>query len=510
MSSENGVYDILVVGGGINGAGIALDAAGRGLKVALCEMNDLASATSSNSSKLIHGGLRYLEYYEFRLVREGLAEREVLLKKAPHIIWPMRFRLPHRPHLRPAIMIRAGLFLYDHLSKRTTLKGSHGIKFGADSALIPGIKRGFEYSDAGVDDARLVVLNAIAAREKGARISTRSRCVKAERSDGIWNVTLEDQISGGKEILQAKAVVNAAGPWVASLFDSATDLKSPQDIRLVKGSHIIVPKIHSEPQAYIMQNEDNRIVFVIPYEEKFSLIGTTDVEYKGDPSAAQISDEEIDYLIEVTNQHFKNKISRDDVVRTYSGVRPLLDDEAENPQAVSRDYTFEIDKPEGEAPLLSVFGGKITTYRKLAEAAVNSLKGFFPNAGPDWTEKEPLPGGDFQAVEGLQFEVSTNFNWLPEVIYRRYIKSYGTISLDILKGCLSIVDLGQDFGAGLYQKEVDYLIEQEWVKNLDDLIWRRSKLGLLLSSKEQEILAGYIESKLTAPESASVALAQTS
>jgi len=494
MSNENSVYDVLVIGGGVNGTGIALDAVGRGLKVALCEMNDLGSATSSQSSKLIHGGLRYLEYYEFRLVREALAEREVLLKNAPHLVSPLRFRLPHRPHLRPAIMIRAGLFLYDHLSKRTTLKGSHGIKFGTNSLLVNEIKRGFEYSDARVDDARLVILNAIAARNKGARISTRCECVKAKRNNGLWHITLEDKRTGEHEILQAKAVVNAAGPWVASLFDTALEIKSPQDIRLVKGSHIIVPKIHNEPEAYIMQNEDNRIVFVIPFQEKFSLIGTTDVEYKGDPSAAHISDEEIDYLIQVTNEHFKNKIKRDDVVHTFSGVRPLLDDEAENPQSVSRDYTFEIDHQDGKPPLLSVFGGKITTYRKLSEAAVNSLKKFFPAAGPNWTEHEPLPGGDFTNLVDLQAAILKKYDWLPQGLLRRMSSSYGTISYEILNGCQSLSDLGTDFGAGLYQKEVDYLIEQEWVLTVKDLIWGRSKLGLLLSAEEQDTLNQYIES----------------
>ncbi|OMH33788.1 glycerol-3-phosphate dehydrogenase [Motiliproteus sp. MSK22-1] len=514
MNTEANIYDVLVVGGGINGVGIASDAAGRGLKVALCEMNDLASATSSNSSKLIHGGLRYLEYYEFRLVREALAEREVLLKNAPHIIWPLRFRLPHRPHLRPALMIRAGLFLYDHLSKRATLKGSHGIKFSADGPLVPGIKKGFEYSDGWVDDARLVTLNAIAAREKGARISTRCRCVKAERNEGIWEVTLENQLTGEQEIIQARALVNAAGPWVASLFDTAMSTPSPKNIRLVKGSHIIVPRIHDEDEAYILQNEDNRIVFVIPYEGQFSLIGTTDVEHKGEPSTAAISDEEIDYLIEVTNQHFTKKISRDDVVRTYAGVRPLLDDEAENPQAVTRDYTFEIDHQNGKAPLLSVFGGKITTYRKLSEAAMNSLKEFFPKAGSAWTASAPLPGGNFDNPLTLQKKLCKQYSWLPLSITKRYVRSYGTISHQILGNCNSIEDLGRHFGAGLYQREVDYLIQQEWTLTLEDLIWRRSKLGLFLNQSEQADLDAYLQeaastNKLITPQNLSAAYQQT-
>ena len=502
MSNGAGTYDILVVGGGINGVGIALDAAGRGLKVALCEMNDLASATSSNSSKLIHGGLRYLEYYEFRLVREALAEREVLLKKAPHIIWPLRFRLPHRPHLRPALMIRAGLFLYDHLSKRATLKGSHGIKFQPEGPLVNGISKGFEYSDGWVDDARLVALNAIAAEEKGARISTRCRCIKAERVNGLWEVTLEDQQSGQTEVITTRALVNAAGPWVASLFDSAMSSKSPKNIRLVKGSHIIVPKIHDEPQAYILQNEDNRIVFVIPYEDQFSLIGTTDVEHKGEPNTAAISDEEVDYLIEVSNQHFKKKISRDDVVRTYAGVRPLLDDEAENPQAVTRDYTFEIDDQNGKTPLLSVFGGKITTYRKLSEAAMNSLQSYFPAASGPWTAEEPLPGGDFDTPEALLAQIGKQYTWLPATIGRRFVRSYGTLAHQILQGCSSLEDLGHHFGAGLYQKEVDYLVNQEWALTLEDLIWRRSKLGLFLNEQQQNELDHHLKSRAESAKSA--------
>lgn len=492
MNSEHGEYDLLVVGGGINGVGIARDAAGRGLKVLLCEMDDLASATSSNSTKLIHGGLRYLEYNEFRLVREALAEREVLLKNAPHIMWPLRFRLPHRPHLRPAWMIRAGLFLYDHLSKRTTLKGSHGIRFSQSSPLVEGIHRGFEYSDAWVDDARLVVLNAMAARDKGARILTRTRCIGAERKAGVWEVTLENRLTGEKEVVSAKALVNAAGPWVTDFFDSALSIASPKQIRLVRGSHIIVPRIHKEPQAYILQNEDKRIVFVIPYEEQFSLVGTTDIEHKGDAGAVSISDEEINYLVSVVNHHFKQKICPDDIVSTYSGVRPLLDDDADSPEAVTRDYTLELDVSEGRAPLLSVFGGKITTYRKLAEAAVNSLCEFFPGAGACWTATAALPGGGFESQQRLLRQLQRQYSWLSEKILCRFVRSYGTLSFRILLGCKSIQDLGQHFGAGLYEREVEYLLGHEWAFDVDDILWRRSKLGLFLSSEEQRELAEYV------------------
>jgi len=484
--------DLLVIGGGVNGTGIALDAAGRGLSVLLCEMNDLASSTSSNSSKLIHGGLRYLEYYEFRLVREALAEREVLLKKAPHIIQPLRFKLPHRPHLRPAWMIRAGLFLYDNLAKRATLKGSHSIKFGPQSPVVNKITRGFEYSDASVDDARLVVFNAIAAREKGASIQTHTRCIDAKRVGANWQVTLENKDNGEQQIITAKALVNAAGPWVTRLFDDALPVKSPKKIRLIKGSHIIVPRIHTESQAYILQNEDNRIVFVIPYEEHFSLIGTTDVEHFGDPSTAAISAAETEYLIEVVNEHFNHQISEHDIVASYAGVRPLLDDESDSPSAVTRDYTFEVDHPIGQAPLLSVFGGKITTYRKLSEAAVNGIIGHFPDARGDWTADACLPGGDFDNLHNLQVSLQRQFSWLPHTLTKRFARSYGTLSNEICDGLNSLEKMGQHFGAGLYQREVEYLIDQEWAIDLEDIIWRRTKLGLLLTAQEQTSLANFI------------------
>lgn len=493
MNIKNDIYDVLVIGGGVNGAGIANDASGRGLKVLLCEMNDLASSTSSHSSKLIHGGLRYLEYYEFRLVREALAEREVLLKNAPHIIRPLRFRLPHRPHLRPAWMIRIGLFLYDNIAKRTTLKSSHGIKFNKKSPVVSKITRGFEYSDASVDDARLVVLNAIAARENGAKILTRTKCISAIRKDKFWEVILDNRLTGEQEIVQTKALVNAAGPWVAKLFDNALKIKSPQNIRLIKGSHIIVPRIHTESEAYILQNEDHRIVFVIPFEEHFSLIGTTDVEHKGDPSTACISTEEKQYLISVVNEHFKHQITETDIVATYAGVRPLLDDESDSPAAVTRDYTFEVDTANGQTPLLSVFGGKLTTYRKLAEAAVNGIIEHFPNAKESWTANAPLPGGDFENPHDLHTRLQRQYAWLPRRMVDRFVRSYGTLSHKICSGINSLEDMGQHFGAGLYQREVEYLITQEWAVDLEDIIWRRSKLSLVLTNTEKETLAIFID-----------------
>jgi glycerol-3-phosphate dehydrogenase len=492
MKKERSVLDMLVVGGGINGAGIALDAAGRGLDVMLCEMNDLASATSSSSSKLIHGGLRYLEHYEFRLVREALAEREVLLKKAPHIIRPLRFRLPHQKHLRPSWMIRIGLFLYDHLSRRTTLKGSHGIKFTTNSPLNSTIRRGFEYSDGWVDDARLVVLNSIAAREKGADIRTRTRCIKAVRIGSLWQITLENQLTGETEVIRTRALINASGPWVSSLFDTAMAAKPPKNIRLVKGSHIVVPRLHDQPEAYILQNEDNRIIFVIPFEDDFSLIGTTDIEYQGNPSDASISDAETDYLMEIANSYFNKKVSTSDIVMTFAGVRPLLDDESSSAQAVTRDYTFDMDHSEGQAPLLSIFGGKITTYRKLSEAAVNAICEYFPQAGPAWTKSPPLPGGEFLCKESFQASLLRKYPWLPSQLAKRYVRTYGTLAHHILDGTNSVTNLGRHFGAGLYQREVDYLMSYEWALSVEDIIWRRTKLGLHLSENDQQGLGNYL------------------
>ncbi len=492
MTSEQTIHDLLVVGGGVNGTGIAMDAAGRGLKVVLCEMNDLASATSSNSSKLIHGGLRYLEHYEFRLVKEALAERESLLRNAPHIMWPLRFRLPHRPHLRPAWMIRIGLFLYDHLAKRERLAGSNGLRFGEHSPLVGEIKKGFEYSDGWVDDARLVVLCAMAARHHGADIRTRTRCIRAERQDGLWKVTLQHNDSGERQTLRVRALINAAGPWASKLFDETMSLEAPKKIRLVKGSHIIVPRLHDEPEAYILQNEDNRIVFVIPYEDNFSLIGTTDVDYRGNPSEAAISAEEVDYLCAVVNDHFKRKISADDVVWTYSGVRPLMDDERGEAQKASRDYTFEVDAPQGEAPLLSIFGGKITTYRKLAEAATDAICHFFPEASGPWTKEATLPGGNFEHHDSLNASLKRQFPWLPEAMRQRFVRTYGNLCHHFLDGCTRLEDLGPALGATLHQKEVDYLIEHEWAVTLEDIIWRRTKLGLYLTEAERDRLQQYL------------------
>lgn len=486
------IYQVLVIGGGINGVGIALDAAGRGLDVLLCEMNDLGSATSSQSSKLIHGGLRYLEHYQFRLVREALAEREVLLKKAPHIIWPLRFRLPHQPQLRPGWLIRTGLFLYDHLSHRNTLAASQTVKLTTRNPLQPHIDCCYEYSDGWVDDARLVILNAMAAREKGAQILPRTRCIQARRMRNYWQVQLEDSHSGQQYTVRSHALINATGPWVSQLFDLALNQPAPQQIRLVKGSHIVVPRLHHQPQAYILQNDDRRIVFVIPYEGDFSLIGTTDVDYQGDPASAAISPAEKDYLINTSNQYFCQQISTNDIIHSYAGVRPLLDNTASNAQAASRDYYLALDNAPQHAPLLSVFGGKITTYRKLAQTAVDKLISHFPKAGPAWTEPARLPGGDFSSQPALQQQLHVRFPWLPTPILQRYVRSYGTLCTNFLDSCESVEDMGMAFGAGLYESEVRWLQHAEWAQTTEDILWRRTKLGLHLSHKQQQALTQFL------------------
>jgi len=486
-------YDVVVVGGGVNGTGIAMDAAGRGLKVLLCEMNDLASATSSNSSKLIHGGLRYLEHYEFRLVREALAEREALLKNSPHIMWPMRFRLPYREHLRPAWMIRTGLFLYDHLAKRELLPGSRSIRFDANSPLKPEITRGFEYSDGWVDDARLVVLTALKAQECGASILTRTKCIRAERGNDQWRVTLENTINGTIRTASARAVVNASGPWVSRLFSDAFSMPAPRMIRMVKGSHIVVPRLNKDTEAYILQNEDDRIVFVIPYEDHFSLIGTTDVEYEGDPRKATISTEETHYLLDIVNAHFKHQLTTKDVVWSYSGVRPLMDDEQQPAQKASRDYSFEVDASDENAPVISVFGGKITTYRKLAEAATDKLCQFFPETGPAWTRNAVLPGGDFSDQIDLSAQLKSRWPWLPEELLNRYVRTYGTRTHQVVNGANDLASLGRRFTGNLYQNEVDYLVSGEWAITAEDILWRRTKQGLYATTDDVRELASYLK-----------------
>ncbi|MFD2167577.1 glycerol-3-phosphate dehydrogenase [Thalassotalea euphylliae] len=500
MTTENvEQYDVIIIGGGVNGTGIAADAASRGLSVYLCEQNDLASATSSNSSKLIHGGLRYLEHYEFKLVQQALKEREVLLKNAPHIMHPLRFILPHQKHLRPAWMIRSGLFLYDNLSKRKTLSRSQAVRFTEYSPLVSSIKKGFEYSDGWVDDARLVVLNAMLAKEHNAVIENYTKCTHAQREDEGWRVEVtntRDIDTSGTRTIQGKALINAAGPWVSSLFDNIDNLKAPQQIRLVKGSHIVVPRIHDQSDAYILQNADGRIVFVLPYETDFSLVGTTDVEHTGKPETVAIDDQEIEYLLQTSNDYFKHKIRREDIVHSYSGVRPLLDDESVDAQKVTRDYTIEINWDNDKAPLLSVFGGKITTYRKLSEKLVDELAPRFPTMNPCQTSTLPLPGGDFGERETLSKSIATLYPYLPHSLIARYVRSYGTKTLALLGDVCSLEGMGTTFGADLYQREVDYLIDNEWAKTDSDILWRRSKLGLRLSGSQQDTLKAYLATKV--------------
>jgi glycerol-3-phosphate dehydrogenase len=476
---HSGTYDLLIVGGGINGVGIARDAAGRGLSVLLCEQDDLAAHTSSASTKLIHGGLRYLEHMQFSLVRKALIEREILLASAPHLMRPLRFVLPHDAHLRPVWMIAAGLFIYDHLARRRHLAGSARIdlrRHVAGAALKPQYTRGFVYSDGWTDDARLVVLNAVDARERGAEILTRTRCEKLESARGKWAATLA--AASGRQRVMARAVVNATGPWVSSFAHAASPASVCHSVRLVKGSHIVVPRLFAHRFAYLFQNEDQRIVFAIPYQREFTLIGTTDVEYTGDPAAVHIDAEEIRYLCAAVSRYFAKPVSPEDVVWSYSGVRPLLDDESKNPASVTRDYALELDREP--APLLTVFGGKITTYRKLAESAVDMLSRELGSAAPPWTAHALLPGGDLPGGAYGVFlrNLQRAHPWLPTELTYRYAHAYGTRVTHILHGARSLADLGEELLPQLYEREVDYLCRVELARTAEDILWRRTRLGL--------------------------------
>ncbi len=482
-------YDLVVIGGGINGTGIARDAAGRGLKVLLCEQNDLASATSSASSKLIHGGLRYLEHYEFRLVREALREREVLLANAPHLVKPMRFRLPHAPHLRPAWMIRAGLFLYDSLSRRETLPGSHSVRLDRQSPLQSSFTRAFEYSDCWTDDARLVITNALSARQKGADILPGTRCDSACRTDEGWQVTFSGKEQG---TVLAKALVNAAGPWVANFIENNLKLKPDYGIRMIKGSHIVVPALHNGDEAYILQNADKRIVFVIPWEGQWSMIGTTDVEYEGDPADVSPSAGEESYLLDVANRHFNRQMSHSDIVYRFAGVRPLCNDESNDPSAITRDYTLTISDHEEKLPLLNVFGGKLTTFRRLAESALVKLEPWFPHMGEPWTAEATLPGGKIPSQKAYATTLIIEHPWLPLELAERYASSYGDLCQKFLSKCQSLNDMGQHFGNGLYTAEVDYLKQYEWATCAEDVLWRRTKTGINMPKDNQERLQAYL------------------
>ncbi|MEE8515328.1 MAG: glycerol-3-phosphate dehydrogenase [Alphaproteobacteria bacterium] len=484
--------DLVVVGGGINGTGIACDAAGKGLSVVLCEQGDLGGATSSASSKLIHGGLRYLEHYAFRLVHEALCEREVLLNKAAHIIRPLSFVLVHDAHMRPAWMIRLGLLLYDTLARRRILSPSRGVDLTAapeGAPLADGAKRGFIYADAWVDDARLVILNALAAAERGAQVLTRTECTSAKRIDGAWRVSLRHGPGGESREITARALVNAAGPWVTGMLGRA-GAKSVWRQRLVKGSHIVVPRLYDGDHAYVLQQPDRRIVFAIPFEEDYTLIGTTDIPFSGDPAEVAISPQETHYLCAAVNTYFRHTLAPDDVVWSYAGVRPLLDDDEADPAAITRDYMLDVDCPEGAAPLLSVVGGKITTYRVLAEAALGRLRPWFPDMGPSWTATATLPGGDLPAggAVALAEELIAANPWLPPPLARRYASSYGTRARELLSGAGEPSDLGTDFGSGLHERELAFLMNTEWAQTVDDVLWRRTKLGLRFTDDERRNL----------------------
>ncbi|MFT9068681.1 MAG: glycerol-3-phosphate dehydrogenase [Acetobacter orientalis] len=501
-TSPSGTYDLLIVGGGVNGAGIARDAVGRGASVLMVEQDDLASYTSSASTKLIHGGLRYLEYYEFRLVKEALTERERLLKMAPHIMWPMRFVLPHSKLVRPAWMLKAGLFLYDHLASNMTLPKSRAIDFRTHSAGQPlksDYTKGFVYSDGWVQDSRLVVLNTMDAAERGADVRTRTRLINATRQNGLWQAELEDRITGQTTTVQARALVNAAGPWVARLLADTLKIPNSKSVRLVKGSHIIVPKVFDGPQAYIFQNPDKRIVFAIPYEQKFTLIGTTDIPWKEAPGKVGIAPDEISYLCESVNRYFKTAVKEGDVVWSYAGLRPLYDDASANASAVTRDYVLDLDTQDG-APLLSIFGGKITTYRKLAEHALEKLAPVLPAvAGKSWTANEVLPGGDIGdgGFDAALARLSRAAAWLPANLAWRLIRNYGSRAYEIIGEATSLQEMGTVLGGDLTTREVDYLIQREWARTAEDVLWRRSKLGLHLNEEEKRKVADYIEQKVT-------------
>ncbi|GAA0420346.1 glycerol-3-phosphate dehydrogenase [Cocleimonas flava] len=492
------IDDIFVIGGGINGCGIARDAVGRGYSVRLAEMNDLASGTSSWSSKLIHGGLRYLEYYEFRLVRESLGEREVLLKMAPHIIWPMRFVLPHHSDMRPAWLLRLGLFLYDHIGKRKLLPGTSQVNLKTSVIGKPLKKifsKGFEYSDCWVNDARLVVLNAQDAQDRGAKIETRSKVVYACREKDYWNITTEDVRTGDRKQHKARLIVNAAGPWVDKVLDETMSSNNAKNVRLVQGSHIVVPKLHNHDRAYIFQNSDNRIIFALPYENDYTLIGTTDHDFKGDPINAKITDSEVSYLCSAASEYFEKPIKIEDIVWSYSGVRPLYDDGATEAQEATRDYVLRVDGKGDEPKVVNVFGGKITTYRRLAESMLEKIEDLIGSRKESWTADSSLPGGDFAVSDYdlLVTKLKAEFPFIEESLAQRLIRSYGTKAWVLMDGAVKLEDMGRDFGGSLTEREVMYLIQHEWAETAEDIVWRRSKLGIRLSGQEVKELDSWLQ-----------------
>lgn len=518
--TDEPISDLFIIGGGINGCGIARDAAGRGLSVTLAEMNDLASATSSAATKLFHGGLRYLEYFEFRLVREALIEREVLLQAMPHISWPMRFVLPFHGDMRfdndtptskllslilpwmkgrrPAWLIRLGLFMYDTLGKRGILPGTRKLDLTTDTAgrpLNPKFKTAFEYSDCWVEDARLVMLNARDAQDRGATILPRTKVIAADRQTDHWVITLQNRDSGETYARRAKMLVNAGGPWVADLLKNQLKIKSRETVRLVRGSHIVVPKLYDHDRCYFFQGTDGRIIFAIPYEEDYTLIGTTDADHSDADTAPECTEAEQDYLVQFASEYFAKPVTRDQIVWTYSGVRPLYDDGASSATAATREYVLSLD--QDAAPLLNIFGGKITTYRKLAEAALDKISEALPGVKSAWTAGISLPGGDFPVgeVKTLQDTLASDYPFLTAYASRRLIRAYGTEAWEVLGDAKSATDLGQDFGATITERELDWAIAREWVRSGEDYLWRRTKLGLRLTDEQRTAVDGYIAEK---------------
>ena len=505
--AASATVDLLVIGGGINGASIARDAAGRGLEVLLCEKDDLGAHTSSASTKLIHGGLRYLEHRDFRLVRHSLQEREVLLRNAPHIIWPLRFVLPHHAGLRPWWLIRLGLFLYDHLGGRALLPASASVDLArhpSGQALKKRFRRGFEYSDCWVQDARLVVLNARDACLRGADVRTRTECTSLARRGSHWQATLVDRTTGTRFVVAARGVVNASGPWVDKTLALETEAATTRGVRLVKGSHIVVGKMFEHPHPYIFQSADGRVLFAIPFEEDYTLLGTTDVEVDGEPGPVEITPAEVDYICAVANTYFETPLTPEDVVWSYSGIRPLFDDRADDASEVTRDYVLHLDRDP--PPMLSVYGGKITTCRRLAEQAVDLLAeplGFERRA---WTRDAPLPGGDVPGADiaGFAERSATRYPWLPARLLRRYVRHYGTEIHSLLAARERIDDLGEHFGAGLHAAEVDFLVEHEWARTPEDILWRRTKTGLRMPRSGVARLREYLEvAPVSAPDGGS-------
>ena len=499
---EGVIHDIFIIGGGVNGCGIARDAAGRGYSVYLAEMNDLASGTSSASTKLIHGGLRYLEYYEFRLVRKALMEREVLWRMAPHIIRPMRFVLPHQPGLRPAWLLRLGLFLYDHIGGRKLLPPTRVLDMRADPAGRPLKKifaRAFEYSDCWADDARLVVLNARDAADRGAAIMTRARVVRAVAEAGAWTVEVAHG-DGSTERVRARLLVNAAGPWVDRVLGGPLGRGDVHDVRLVEGAHIVVNKKFDDPRAFFFQNRDGRIIFAIPYEDDFTVIGTTDRDYEGDPADTRCSDDEIAYLCAAASEYFAQAVKPADVVWTYSGVRPLLSDGASKAQEATRDYVVKAEEHAFGAPLVNIFGGKITTYRRLAEEVMEAAAAMIGAKGQRWTADSRLPGGDFP-VRGYGDQVDklrADYPFLDPVFARRLVRLYGTRARMILGKARSAADLGRHFGLDLYEAELRYLANHEWARTGEDVLWRRTKRGLKVSNAQAEAISAFMDAVSTA------------